>query len=93
MRHQTTKEVYAFLWHFYHERGFIPTQQEIADALYLARSGVSRCSLRNARNSRPVIGCTLAVPPLARRTYKRPAVKSTSSHRSATSSLARSPWR
>lgn len=42
MRHQTTQEIYVFLWHFYQAHGFIPTQQEIADALYLARSGVSR---------------------------------------------------
>lgn len=42
MRHQTTQEIYLFLYQFYENHDFIPTQQEIADGLYLARSGVSR---------------------------------------------------
>jgi SOS-response transcriptional repressor LexA len=42
MRHQTTIEVYQFLKNYFQEHGFAPTHQEIADALYVARSGVSR---------------------------------------------------
>ena len=39
------------------------------------------------------IGCTLASPPLALRTCKRPVVRSMSSQRSATNSEALRPWR
>ena len=42
MRHQTTRQVYAFVWMYYQEHGFGPTQQEIAEGCGLARSGVSR---------------------------------------------------
>lgn len=42
MRHRTTVEIYVYLWHYYQEHGFSPTQQEIAEACYVARSGVSR---------------------------------------------------
>ena len=42
MQHQTTKNVYAFVWSYYQEHGFGPTQQEIAEGCELARSGVSR---------------------------------------------------
>ena len=41
-RRQTTREVYAFLWRYYQAHGYSPTQQEIADACALARSGVAR---------------------------------------------------
>ena len=42
MRHETTKEIYAFVWAYYQEHGYGPTQEEIAEACRLARSGVSR---------------------------------------------------
>ena len=42
MRHQTTQAVYVFIWNYYQEHGFSPTQQEIAEACYIARSGVLR---------------------------------------------------
>ena len=42
VRHQTTKDVYLFLWNYYQEHGYSPTQQEIADACYLARTSVTR---------------------------------------------------
>jgi DNA-binding MarR family transcriptional regulator len=42
MQHQTTKSVYAFVWAYYQEHGFGPTQQEIAEGCSMARSGVSR---------------------------------------------------
>jgi len=42
MRHQTTKDVYTFVWNYYEEHGFGPTQQEIAAACFLAQSSVSR---------------------------------------------------
>ena len=58
-----------------------------------ALSGVARWSLRSARSSLPVSGWTLAAPSLLRRTCSLPAWRSTSSQRSPTSSLARSPWR
>jgi SOS-response transcriptional repressor LexA len=42
MRHQTTIAVYVFLWNYHQEHGFSPTQQEIAEACFMARSGVLR---------------------------------------------------
>lgn len=42
MRDQTTRKVYNFLWNYFQEHGFVPTQQEIAKECYLAQSGVSR---------------------------------------------------
>ena len=42
MRYQTTQEVYAFVWQYCQEHGFAPTQQEIADASFIVRSGVAR---------------------------------------------------
>ena len=44
--------------------------------------------LAQARLSRADIGCTLASPPLALRTCKRPVVRSMSSQRSTTTSVA-----
>lgn len=41
-RFQTTYIVYQFLWNYHKEHGFMPAQQEIADACYIAISGVSR---------------------------------------------------
>jgi SOS-response transcriptional repressor LexA len=40
MRHQTTQAVYRFLYSYYEEHGFGPTQHEIASGCYLARSTV-----------------------------------------------------
>jgi hypothetical protein len=45
------------------------------------------------RGHRADIGCTLASPPLALRTCKRPVVRSMSSQRNATISEALRPWR
>lgn len=42
MRYETTQAVYLFVWTYYQSRGFAPTQQEIADACYIVRSGVTR---------------------------------------------------
>ena len=42
MRHQTTKDVYAFLWQYYQEHGFAPTYREIAEACFLVYGGVPR---------------------------------------------------
>ncbi|MBL8152759.1 MAG: MarR family transcriptional regulator [Anaerolineae bacterium] len=42
MRDQTTHQVYRFLCHYFHEHGFMPSQQEIADACLLTQSGISR---------------------------------------------------
>lgn len=42
MRHQTTKDVYTFVWTYYEQHGFGPTQQEIAETCFLAQSSVSR---------------------------------------------------
>lgn len=42
MRYETTQAVYAFVWHYHQEHGFPPTQQEIADACFIVRSGVTR---------------------------------------------------
>jgi SOS-response transcriptional repressor LexA len=42
MRHHTTKTVYVYLWNYYREHGFPPTQQEIADACFITRSGIPR---------------------------------------------------
>jgi len=41
-RHQTTVAVYTYLWNYYQEHGYCPTQQEMAEACYLARASVSR---------------------------------------------------
>ena len=64
------------------DHALIPGQRERGQALgnedvHRARpSGVSRWSRRSARNSFPPSGCTLAMPPLARRTCSLPVVKS-----------------
>jgi DNA-binding MarR family transcriptional regulator len=42
MRHQTTQAVYRFLYSYYEEHGFSPTQDEIAAGCYLARTSVVR---------------------------------------------------
>lgn len=42
MRYKTTLAVYTFVWQYYQEHGFPPTQQEIANACFIARSGVTR---------------------------------------------------
>jgi DNA-binding MarR family transcriptional regulator len=42
MRYQTTQTVYRFIWVYWQAHGFPPTQQEIADACFISRSGVSR---------------------------------------------------
>lgn len=42
MRYETTRAVYVFVWEYYQEHGFAPTQQEIADACFIVRSGVPR---------------------------------------------------
>ncbi|MEZ4672581.1 MAG: MarR family transcriptional regulator [Anaerolineae bacterium] len=42
VRDQTTRDVYQFLWKYFQEHGFAPTQQEIARECYLAQSSVSR---------------------------------------------------
>lgn len=39
-RHETTHRIYHFLRNYYDQEGISPTHQEIADACYLARSGV-----------------------------------------------------
>lgn len=41
-RHQTTEAIYKFLAHYCDENGYPPTQQEIAEACYLAQSSISR---------------------------------------------------
>ncbi len=42
MRNPTTEAVYAFIKHYIEEQGLPPSQREIAEGCYIARSAVVR---------------------------------------------------